>query len=385
MHLSVTPHSDPWSTSYCYPHRTKEGLRSEKLNRAILWPRRLQSLHLQADLCPPWAALLFWRSAFKGIWSLPMSFPSMTGDYLKAVVFAHVLKVSMLMRPLNLFRLLGYHIRVLNFLGNLENRLLRSTPQFPLVWSSYSWMLPFLLLTRGPSNTPRLRTVLSFSSWCSPPLLWFFALSSDKLPALPPRHPSCRYSLLLCSDDPSFEVPKIWLLGKMLFGRCQLLIILETTFFLEYCIWTVVTVATFDSPTDQCGESDEGLNGCFQALPIDWVLAPHYPSCTGGEPLLFLILLMFLSRVANRSSSLCIGSLSCFSSKSFSYFHGSHTFFLPPATNFCLFSSSPSLLQSPSEPKLGFPKNRHQLPALVSRKVSQRLFYKTLVLRDSHE
>lgn len=102
--------------------------------------------------------------------------------------------------------------------------------------------------------------------------------------------------------------------------------------------------------------------------------------------MLFLIPLAFLSHVANQSSHPWVSSLSYFSNESFSsHFHGSHTFFLPPATSFCLFSNNPSLLCSLSEPKLGFPENQYQLPVLASRTVSPSLFYKALVLRDSHE
>lgn len=69
--------------------------------------------------------------------------------------------------------------------------------------------------------------------------------------------------------------------------------------------WIVITIATLDSPSDLSWELDGGVNGCFQMLFVDWILALPLPQLHRLQASMwFLILLAFLSHVANQSSSL---------------------------------------------------------------------------------
>lgn len=123
-----------------------------------------------------------------------------------------------------------------------------------------------------------------FSVLTSPALI--SPLSSYKLPALPPRHPSRRYSLLLGSDDPNFEVPKIWLLDKMLFQQ-----MLALNYFGDHILLWVLHLDCINhcylwfSRWSICVGSWMEVwmavsNPCL--LTGSWHL--HYPSCTGCEP-----------------------------------------------------------------------------------------------------
>lgn len=148
----------------------------------------------------------------------------------------------------------------------------------------------------------------------------------------------------------------------------------------EYCTWILLAVATFGSPNYLCWELQGGFNGCLQLLSVDWILAPPFSQLHMFWALrLFLVLLAFLSHVADQSSSLIIVSLCCFSNKWYSSpLHGSQTLILLLATNFCLFPFSLFCILL-SEPKLGFHNNLYQLPSLVSCKGAQHLFYKMVV------
>lgn len=154
-------------------------------------------------------------------------------------------------------------------------------------------------------------SALSFLSLLGAHISWFdfspfHPVSSQLcLPGIPPIG-----TLLQGSDDPNFEVSKIWLLDKMLFRQMSAL----NNFGDHILLWVLhldcIHHCYLDSPTVLCGELDEGLNGCFQSLLLTGSWHPHYPSCTGCEPLCYFLYFWHFSPMLLISHQVC-GSALC--------------------------------------------------------------------------
>lgn len=170
------------------------------------------------------------------------------------------------------------------------------------MWNQPMWKLALCLITIPPwlalcalkhrSSLPQCPCLSLFSH--TPFLLGFlpFCLETSQLHLH--GTPSVVTLLLWFQICLTCEVPNISLLDKMLI----------------WWIWgepilQLLTVATFDSPNYLSWELDGGVNGCLQPLFVDWILALPLPQLHRFWVLMwFLILLAFLSHVANQSSSL---------------------------------------------------------------------------------